>query len=183
MVRIGSNRKWQEKRNDQTSNQEQDDQTSNQEQDDQTSNQEQDDQTSNQEQDDSSQAFTVDIISNGTDGVAPATFEFEANATGAEPYTYSWNFDDDTNEGTRKTVVHEFEDAGTYNVTLSATDTDDKTVFDSVEITVEDEDDDSTARETQAQEGKRLDSTASRRLNLRAERLDDIPGQDLARHR
>ena len=112
---------------------------------------EQDDQTSNQEQDDSSQAFTVDIISNGTDGVAPATFEFEANATGgAEPYTYSWNFDDDTNEGTRKTVVHEFEDAGTYNVTLSATDTDDKTVFDSVEITVEDEDDDSTARETQS---------------------------------
>ena len=37
----------------------------------------------------------VNIISNDTEGVAPATFEFEANVTGgAEPFTYSWDFDD-----------------------------------------------------------------------------------------
>jgi PKD repeat protein len=37
----------------------------------------------------------VDIISNGTEGIAPATFEFEANVTGGiEPYTYRWSFGD-----------------------------------------------------------------------------------------
>src|SRR5918996_52143 len=37
----------------------------------------------------------VNIISNGTEGIAPATFEFEANvAGGTGPYTYSWEFGD-----------------------------------------------------------------------------------------
>jgi hypothetical protein len=39
--------------------------------------------------------LTADIISNGTKGVAPATFKLEANTTGGtEPYLVSWNFDD-----------------------------------------------------------------------------------------
>jgi hypothetical protein len=36
--------------------------------------------------------LTVEIISNGTEGVVPATFEFEADITGGtEPYTISWD--------------------------------------------------------------------------------------------
>jgi hypothetical protein len=83
--------------------------------------------------------LTIEIISNSIEGVAPATFEFEANITGGiEPYTINWNFDDDSEESDDdETVVHTFDEAGTYNVTLTATDTDDQTASDSVEIQVE----------------------------------------------
>jgi PKD repeat protein len=87
------------------------------------------------------QSLAVEIISNGTEGVAPATFEFEANITGGtEPYTISWDFDDD-NEGEERddeqTVLHTLEDAGTYNVTLTATDSEDQTASDSIKIQAE----------------------------------------------
>src|SRR5215207_657928 len=37
--------------------------------------------------------LTVEITSSDTEGVAPATFDFEANVTGGTvPYTYSWDF-------------------------------------------------------------------------------------------
>jgi PKD repeat protein len=82
--------------------------------------------------------LTVGIISNGTEGIAPATFEFQANLTGGtEPYTYLWNFGDDSEESDEQTVLHTFEEAGTYNVTLAATDTDNQDASDSIEITVE----------------------------------------------
>jgi PKD repeat protein len=82
---------------------------------------------------------TVEIISNSIEGVAPATFEFQANVTGGtEPYTYSWNFGDDSEEESdEESVVHTFDGAGMYNVTLTATDTDDQTASDSIEIQVE----------------------------------------------
>jgi PKD repeat protein len=80
----------------------------------------------------------VEIISNSTEGVAPATFEFEANITGGtEPYTISWDFDDDSEESDEETVLHTFEEAGTYNVNLTATDSEDQTAYDSIEINVE----------------------------------------------
>jgi hypothetical protein len=82
--------------------------------------------------------LTVEIISSSIKGIAPATFEFEANITGGtEPYTINWNFDDDSEESNEDNVVHTFEEASTYNVTLTATDTDDQTASDSVEIQVE----------------------------------------------
>jgi PKD repeat protein len=82
--------------------------------------------------------LTVGIISNGTEGVAPATFEFEADITGGtEPYTYLWNFGDGSEGSDEQTVVHTFEEAGTYNVTLAATDTDNQNASDSIEINVE----------------------------------------------
>src|SRR5215216_1441576 len=82
--------------------------------------------------------LTVGIISNGTEGVVPATFEFQANLTGGtEPYTYVWNFGDGSEESDEQTVLHTFEEAGTYNVTLAATDTDNQNAFDSIEISVE----------------------------------------------
>src|ERR671918_172769 len=82
--------------------------------------------------------LTAEIISNSTEGVAPATFEFQANLTGGtEPYTYLWDFDDDSEESDEQTVLHTFEEAGIYNVTLTATDTDDQDASASIEISVE----------------------------------------------
>jgi PKD repeat protein len=81
--------------------------------------------------------LTVDIISNGTEGVAPATFEFEANITGgAEPYSISWNFNDSGEESEEQTVLHTFDEAGTYNVTLTITDSEGQTASASIEITI-----------------------------------------------
>ena len=86
----------------------------------------------------STELLTAEIISNGTQGVAPATFEFQANLTGGtEPYTYVWDFGDDSEESNEQTVSHTFEEAGTYNITLGVTDTDNQTASDSIEITVE----------------------------------------------
>jgi plastocyanin len=88
--------------------------------------------------------LTAEIISNGTEGVAPATFEFEADVIGGtEPYTISWDFDDDGSEeesdDDEQTFLHTFEEAGTYNVTLTATDSEDQTAYDSIEINVEEQ--------------------------------------------
>jgi PKD repeat protein len=81
----------------------------------------------------------VDIISNGTEGIAPATFEFEANVTGGiEPYTYRWSFGDGSDgESNTQTVLRTFDIAGTYNVSLIATDSQNQVAFDSMTITIE----------------------------------------------
>jgi PKD repeat protein len=87
--------------------------------------------------------LTVDIISNGTEGIAPATFEFQADITGGtEPYTISWDFDDEEgsseeSEDDEQDILHTFDEAGTYDVTLSITDSEDLTASDSIEITIE----------------------------------------------
>src|SRR5919107_1063026 len=90
-----------------------------------------------QAEEESTELLTVGIISNGTEGVAPATFEFQANLTGGtEPYTYIWSFDDDGEASDEQTVLHTFDEAGTYNVTLTVTDTDQNEASDSLEVTV-----------------------------------------------
>ncbi|HEU0144038.1 MAG TPA: PKD domain-containing protein, partial [Nitrososphaera sp.] len=82
--------------------------------------------------------LTAGIISNGTEGIAPATFEFQANITGGtEPYTYLWDFGDDSEGSDEQTILHTFEEAGTYEVTLVATDTDDQDASASIEISIE----------------------------------------------
>ena len=82
---------------------------------------------------------SVEIISSDTEGVAPATFEFEANVTGGtEPYTYSWDFGDGGLEiDVDETVEHTFDIAGTYNVDLTVIDSTGRTASDSILITVE----------------------------------------------
>ena len=83
--------------------------------------------------------LTVEINSNGAQGVAPATFEFDATISGGtEPYTISWNFGDGSERSDEQTVSHIFDEAGTYSVVLSITDSEGQTASDSVEITVED---------------------------------------------
>ena len=87
------------------------------------------------------QPLTVEISSNDTEAIAPATFEFEADVGGGtEPYTYSWDFDDESSEESdEQTVSHTFEEAGSYNVSLTVTDSGNQSASDSVEITVEEE--------------------------------------------
>src|SRR5215216_398362 len=79
------------------------------------------------------------IISSDTQGVVPATFEFEAEITGGTgPYTYRWDFGDGSVEiDDDETIVHTFDVAGTYNVDLTVIDSGDQTVSASIEINVE----------------------------------------------
>nr|MDP9016227.1 PKD domain-containing protein [Thermoproteota archaeon] len=63
---------------------------------------------------------------------------FEANITGGtEPYTINWNFDDGSEESNDETVIRTFEEAGTYNVALTVTDSEEQIASNSVEIEVE----------------------------------------------
>jgi hypothetical protein len=121
------------------------------------------------------QPLTVEIISNGTQGVAPATFEFQVNITGGtEPYAISWNFGDDSEEersdDSKETVLHTFDEAGSYNVTLTITDTDDQTASDSVEIRVEegteiDEEDEAVQEQVVEEEEPEADQSNRRNEN------------------
>jgi PKD repeat protein len=82
----------------------------------------------------------VNIISNGTEGIAPATFEFEAQVMGGmAPYTIRWDFGDSSSDSeiNAQTVLHTFDQAGRYNVGLIVTDSQNQIAFDSIAITVE----------------------------------------------
>src|ERR687892_452571 len=96
---------------------------------------------------------SVNIISNGTEGIPPATFEFEANvAGGTGPYTYSWEFGDGSSrESNARTVSHTFDQAGRYNVGLVVMDSRNQIAFDSIAITVE-EGESSTIEEEEEEE-------------------------------
>jgi PKD repeat protein len=107
------------------------------------------------------QPLTVDITSSDTEGggrvVASATFEFEADvAGGTEPYTHRWNFGDGSSEERSdddddETVDHTFDEAGSYDVDLTVTDSSGQRASDSVEITVEAPSPPPTIREPPAQ--------------------------------
>src|SRR5215208_7195149 len=81
----------------------------------------------------------VEITSSDTEGVAPATFDFEANVTGGTvPYTYSWDFGDGSVESDDdESIDHTFDVAGNYTVSATVTDSTGRTVSDSILITVE----------------------------------------------
>ena len=84
--------------------------------------------------------LTVEIISGDTEDTAPATFEFEAEITGGtEPYTIRWDFGDGSTEENDQEVEHTFDEAGSYSVGLTVTDSGDQNESDSMEITVEEE--------------------------------------------
>ncbi|HEX2170009.1 MAG TPA: PKD domain-containing protein [Nitrososphaera sp.] len=85
--------------------------------------------------------LTVEVITNDTEGEAPATFVFEADTIGGtEPYTVTWDFDDDDDsaeETEEQTILHTFDEAGTYNVTVDVLYSEEETASDSIEIIVE----------------------------------------------
>jgi PKD repeat protein len=91
------------------------------------------------EEEELTDSLTAEIDSNDTEGVAPTTFEFEADiAGGTEPYTVSWDFDSDgVVESNEETVVATFSEAGTYDVSLDVTDSQGQSASDSVEIIIE----------------------------------------------
>jgi PKD repeat protein len=82
--------------------------------------------------------LTVEIIASDTEDTAPATFEFEANVTGGrEPYSYSWDFGDGSAEENEEEVEHTFDEAGSYGVSLTVTDSRGQSASDNIEITLE----------------------------------------------
>ncbi|MDQ5831133.1 MAG: PKD domain-containing protein [Thermoproteota archaeon] len=97
------------------------------------------------------QPLTVELTSNDTEAIAPATFEFEADITGGiEPYTISWNFDDGSSEESDDdvdVVNHTFEESGSYDVNVTVTDSRRQSASDSTEITVEEEEEAPPAEE------------------------------------
>jgi gliding motility-associated-like protein len=67
-------------------------------------------------------AITVDRTYLCTQG-APGAIQFTGNASGASgPYTYSWNFEDNTAASTGASVSHSYVNTGIYSVTLTARD-------------------------------------------------------------
>jgi PKD repeat protein len=89
--------------------------------------------TTEEEQQPLSASFGIDSTNGDT---APATFLFEADAQGGtEPYTYTWDFGDgQTGDGI--SIHHTFEQACTYDVTLTVTDSAGQTASESREVNV-----------------------------------------------
>jgi PKD repeat protein len=82
--------------------------------------------------------LTVEIISNSMKGVVPADFEFDTLITGGtEPYTISWDFGDGGEESNGESGLLTFNEAGTYTIAVSATDSSGQTASDNIEVTVE----------------------------------------------
>ena len=97
-----------------------------------------------QEVEEPTNSLTVQITSSDIEegeAIAPATFEFEADiAGGIEPYTISWSFGDGGSEESDDDDVadHTFDEAGSYDVGVTVTDSGGQSASDSTEITVED---------------------------------------------
>jgi PKD repeat protein len=78
------------------------------------------------------------LTASGTRGVAPATFEFGADMRGGvQPYTFDWDFGDGSQEGNRESVVHTFDEPGTYTVTMTVVDSVGQAGSASIGVTVE----------------------------------------------
>jgi PKD repeat protein len=76
-------------------------------------------------------SFTCDV----TSGTAPLTVTFQ-DTSSDNPTSWSWNFDDGTAADTDQDPSHEFTDAGTYHVVLTATNANGSDASDATEITV-----------------------------------------------
>jgi PKD repeat protein len=78
------------------------------------------------------------LTANGTRGVAPATFEFGTDIRGGvPPYTFDWDFGDGSQESNSESVVHTFDEPGTYTVTMTVVDSVGQAGSASIGVTVE----------------------------------------------
>ena len=122
--------------------------------------------------------LTVEITSSDDEEgeVAPATFEFEADVIGGtEPYTISWDLDDDGIGGSNEqTLVVTFEEAGSYNVGLTVTDSSGQSASDSMEITVEEEEVEAVEEEEEEDEVEENNNADSNDLIDADEIIDDV---------
>ena len=126
----------------------------------------------------SAESLTAEIISNATEGVAPATFEFQANLTGGtEPYTYVWSFGDGSEGSDEQNPVHTFDEAGTYNVTLTVTDTDQNEASDSIEINVEEPETEEDLESTTAIQNQTQDNQTDTGQGEPTVQLDETSAQ------
>ncbi len=82
-----------------------------------------------------SPTFTADA--NGPySGTVGSSVEFTGSASdGTEPYSYSWDFGDDST-GTGETVTHTYSEEGEYTVTLTVTDDDSDTATATAEVNI-----------------------------------------------
>jgi PKD repeat protein len=94
-----------------------------------------------EEKDAAADVLKVEIDSSGTEGTAPATFEFEADITGGtKPYTIGWDLDDDgITESNEQTLVATFNEAGTYDIVLTVADIEGQIASDTLKIKVKEE--------------------------------------------
>ena len=116
--------------------------------------------------------MSVVIQTDRTSGDTSTMFRFSASVTGGEsPYSFQWLLDGGTEKQSR-TFVHSFEEAGTYNLTLTVTDDAGVEVSDSIEIEIDelgvDEDgngepiQEDTARDGQESESSEPSTNATR---------------------
>jgi PKD repeat protein len=100
----------------------------------------------------------VEIDSNVTEGVAPATFEFEADISGGtEPYSIGWDLNDDgVAESNEQKFVVTFNEAGTYNGVLTVADIEGRIASDTVEITVEEGENEEVSTEQEDEDNGEL---------------------------
>ena len=89
---------------------------------------------------------------------------------------YVWDFDDDSEESDEQNVVHTFEEAGTYNITLTVTDSEDQTASDSIEITV----DEAATTTVQNQTQNNQTETGEEEPTVQLDETSAEPGSPLA---
>jgi hypothetical protein len=81
--------------------------------------------------------LTVEILTNATQAVAPASIRFDAHIFGgAPPYSYSWSVPDFGVIDQDRGITQMFFDPGTFTYILTARDSDGQTVSDSVQIVI-----------------------------------------------
>ena len=100
-----------------------------------------------------SDLLEVEIDSSDTDGATPATIAFEADITGGtEPYNIMWDVDDDgIAESNEQTLVATFNEAGTYDIVLTVADIKGQIASDTLEITVEEGENEEVSTEEEAE--------------------------------
>ncbi len=127
----------------------------------------------------------VEIIASDTEDTAPATFEFEANVTGGTaPYTISWDFGDgsvEENDEEDEDVEHTFDEAGSYSVSLTVTDSRGQSASDSIEVTVEEppvvEEEQPTAEEGEEEQATEEDNDSVDVEGAVDDFIDDLFGR------